>query len=87
MAVYRADGADAYVSVDLDGLTALFHRRSGATHVLAEPAPQIVELLGSEARDADGLLKALNIAADDEARAIIAARLDELEGVGLISRA
>ena len=86
--VYIADPPDALRAAELDGLTALYHRPSGMTHILAPPAPQILEALADEPGDADAILRRIGelfeIEAEDGA---IAARLAELEAAGLVRRA
>ena len=88
--VYIADPEDAVLAAELDGLTALFHRPSGMTHILAPPAPQILEALAGEPGDAEAVLRRIGerfeIEAEDKAAAI-AARLAELEAAGLVRRA
>jgi PqqD family protein of HPr-rel-A system len=79
--------ADAVRAAPLDSLTALYHPRSGMTHVVAEPVPEILAGLTGRVMTADALLAALGVAADDDAMTALAARLDELEQVGLVSRA
>jgi len=87
---YIADPPDAVRAVELDGLTALFHRPSGMTHILAAPAPQILAALAAKAGDAEAILARIGerfeIEAEDPAAAI-AARLAELEAAGLVRRA
>ena len=85
--LYAADPADGHVIVRLDGLTALYHRRSGLTHVLAEPAPEIVAVLAGQALDLAGLAAALGVDCSPDNLAALAARLDELCEAGLVSRA
>lgn len=73
--------------VDLDGLSAVYHRPSGATHIVGEPVPQILEIFGTEPLSAASLLTRLRTryeVADDEAA--LTARLDELVGLGLMNR-
>lgn len=74
--------------VTLDGLSALYHRASGATHVVAEPVPQILEALGQEALSLPQLLGRLGTAYDlaDADEGALAARLDELAALGLVIR-
>ena len=89
-AVYTADPGELRAAVVLEGLTALFHAPSGMTHLLAPPAPEILEVLGEGPADADTiLLRLMRTHELDEvdARAAIAARLDELEASGLVRRA
>ena len=88
-ALYSADPAADLRSVELDGLTALFHRPSGMTHVVAAPAPQILEALGDGPADAAAILariKARYEVAEDGAGDAILARLSELEAAGLVRR-
>jgi PqqD family protein of HPr-rel-A system len=88
--LYIADLSDAARRVEMEGLTLLYHRPSGATHVLAPPAPQILDALAGDPADADALAARLrerfDLAAGD-ATAAIAARLAELEAAGLVRRA
>jgi len=87
---YIADGVEQMCRIELDGLTALFHRPSGMTHILAPPAPQILEALAGRSGDADEIVVRIKvhfeIEAEDEA-ASVAARLAELEAAGLVRRA
>ncbi|MBV8686984.1 MAG: HPr-rel-A system PqqD family peptide chaperone [Alphaproteobacteria bacterium] len=87
--LYIADPADCVRAVPLEGLTALYHRPSGTTHILAPPAPQILEVLAGSPADADEVAERLarrfDLASED-AGAAIAARLSELEAAGLVRR-
>ena len=77
-------------AVELEGLTLLFHRRSGMTHILAPPSPQILAALAHAPADADALLTRLGQEfdfADGDGAAAVAARLAELEAIGLVRRA
>ena len=83
-----ADAPDRLKAVPLDGLTAIFHRPSGITHLLAPPAPQILEALAANAADAGELLARIGERFDIEGGAdALAARLAELEAAGLVRRA
>lgn len=76
--------------VALDGLTAVYHRASGATHVVGEPVPEILAALGDEALTLDQLLARLQgdyDIADDGGVTALRARLDELVALGLVTRA
>jgi PqqD family protein of HPr-rel-A system len=90
MVRFVADPPAAVRTAALETLTALYHRPSGTTHILAPPAPQILEALAGEPGDADELLRRLgerfDLAAED-APAAMAARLAELEAAGLVRRA
>ncbi len=46
---YRAAAAATLVTAELPPFTAAYHRASGITHLLVEPAPQILAALGGEA--------------------------------------
>ena len=87
---YIADPPDASQIVELDGLVALYHRPSGLTHILAPPAPQILDVLAGNPGDPAEIVA--RIAADfeleaEDAEAAIGARLAELEAAGLVRRA
>ena len=84
---YAADRADQVQEILLDGLTVLFHARSGTTHIVASPAPEILAALREGSADAAELLARLRARyeLDDEAGAgAVAARLAELEEAGLV---
>jgi PqqD family protein of HPr-rel-A system len=87
ISIYTADPSEGFRAVDFEGMTALFHRRSGVTHVVAEPVPEILAVLGGKRLTCDALLEALDVDADEESRAALTARLDEMEEAGLVSRA
>ncbi|MDY0957332.1 HPr-rel-A system PqqD family peptide chaperone [Sphingomonas sp. CFBP8993] len=86
---YRAADEALLIVEPLDIFTAVFHRPSGITHLLNEPAPQILEALADEPLDAAALLDRL--AGQYELDAVegiemLQARLDELEAAGLVDR-
>lgn len=85
--IFSADPADGYKFVPLDGLTALYHVRSGQTHVLAEPAPEIIAAMAGQQHDVEALAGALGVECSPDNVAALAARLDELCEAGLVSRA
>ena len=84
--IYIADPESAVRSVELDGLTALFHEPSGMTHIVAPPAPQILDALRQGPADAAEPLRRLRARFDFEGEDAIHARLDELEAAGLVRR-
>jgi PqqD family protein of HPr-rel-A system len=87
---FVADPPEAVRTTALETLIALYHRPSGTTHILAPPAPQILEALAGRPGDADELLRRMGERFDlasDDAEAAIAARLAELEAAGLVRRA
>ena len=87
--LYIADDPGAIRAVPLDGLVALFHAPSGMTHVVAPPAPQILEALNEGPGDARAILAriAARYEIDDGGAEAIVARLAELEAAGLVRRA
>ena len=86
--VYIADPDTLIRKVELDGLTALFHVPSGMTHIVAPPAPQILEALGAGPADAEELARRLDQSFEIEGgEDAMAARLAELETAGLVRRA
>ena len=87
--LYAADPPEALRLVEIEGLTLLYHRRSGLTHILAPPAPQILAALAAGPADAAGIAERIGadfqIEAEDPAAAMTA-RLAELEAAGLVWR-
>jgi len=85
--IYKAPPTDALLIAPLDEFTAVFHRASGITHLLTEPAPQILEALGEVGLTLDALLASLSADYDlaDADREALAARLDELVVSGLVA--
>lgn len=85
---YRAASPDGLIVAPVDLLTAIYHRASGQTHLMASPAPEILDALGQGALDADALLARLRADYDlvDADPAALAARLDELVATGLVER-
>ena len=88
--LYRADTTDAMLVEPLDGLTLIYHRRSGVTHMVVEPVPQILAAMGEDALTLDQLLTRLSKDFDlgdaVEAKAVLAARIDELVDLGLVDK-
>jgi PqqD family protein of HPr-rel-A system len=90
MAVWRVAPAEMRVAVALDSLTALYDRRSGQTHVLASPLPEILTALDAGPADAEQLVvrlsKTFDLRTDNaDARVVLQARLQELAGLGLLT--
>lgn len=85
---YCAATAGDLVRVELDTLTAVYDRRSGQTHLLASPLPEMLEALGADEWTVESfaarLTDTFELAGDGEARALIAAHLAELAALGLI---
>lgn len=85
MTIYRAASADALRIVPLDELTVAYHRPAGATHLLAEPAPQIIAALQERPDDVAGLLNRFELSQDQAAA--LAERIEELVAAGLVEAA
>jgi PqqD family protein of HPr-rel-A system len=83
--LYHADPPDAVRMAALDSLTAIYHRRSGQTHVVSEPVPEILTALQDGAAEVATLADRLGVAL--HGHAALSARLDELVVSGLVFRA
>ncbi len=77
---------DGLISSPLDGLTAIYHRKSAITHLVVEPVPEILELVAAAPLSAPEILAALDIECTADSVAALSARLDEMEKSGLIER-
>jgi len=87
MTRFRAPAAAALLIVPLDAFAAVFHRPSGGTHLLVEPAPQILEALAEPmtlSALAERLSATYDLAGDADA---LAARVAELVAAGLVEPA
>ena len=69
----------------LDQFLLVYHRASGQTHMLAEPAPEILAVL-DQGGEGDATIIAARLADqfDGVDEAVVAARLEELAALGLI---
>ncbi|MEQ8744457.1 HPr-rel-A system PqqD family peptide chaperone [Parasphingorhabdus sp.] len=87
---YRAAPKDDLIWHGLDSMTLLFHRPSGITHMLADPAPAILEVMKdatlTATEIASRLTASFDVDSDVDAENIVVARLEELSGLGLIAR-
>ncbi|CAN5268634.1 hypothetical protein BH10PSE13_BH10PSE13_22830 [soil metagenome] len=87
--LYRVEPGVAWLAHDLGPMTLLYHRRSGITHMVSEPVPQILDALKMIGpADAGAVTRFLgasfDLTSEDEACAAVAARLEELAALGLI---
>lgn len=86
--IYRTDFPDHCRTHAIDGLMLVFHRPSGTTHFLDSPVPEMLALLADAPGDAAGLslrlCDQLGVPHDDEALAVVEARLAELIASGLV---
>ncbi len=82
--------AGALLVRQMDQLTLAFDRRSGQTHVMASPLPEILEALGDGCLTLDALLARLSsgfeVESEGAALAALAARLEEAALLGLVAR-
>ena len=86
---YRAEPEDQRLIEPLDSMTLIYQRRSGITHIVAEPVPEILAAMGSHAVDAKTVAERLAAEFDMDAadgEAVIAARLEELAALGLVEK-
>ncbi|CCW19708.1 hypothetical protein EBBID32_40780 [Sphingobium indicum BiD32] len=87
--LYRRDGADAVTACALDDIVLLFHPRSGQTHMVISPVPEILDQLADGAPASvrqvrDRLALTFDLGPPDDALAEIAAHLDALVALGLV---
>nr|WP_246348413.1 HPr-rel-A system PqqD family peptide chaperone [Sphingomonas aerophila] len=71
----------------IDAFTAVYHRPSGQTHLLVEPAPEILDALGRDGLTLAKLRAALAERYDLTEADDLAERLEELVAAGLVSAA
>jgi PqqD family protein of HPr-rel-A system len=87
---YRAERPSERIVQPLDAMTLIYQRRSGVTHIVAEPVPEILAAMGDDVCDAALIAARLAASYDlgnpQAARAVIAARLAELATLGLVER-
>lgn len=84
---YKAESAAMLLIQPLDAMTAIYHRRSGITHIVSEPVPQILQVMGGETLTSGEILERLRADFDFEgvdAEDLIAERLDEMASLGLL---
>lgn len=85
---YRSMAAGSLRVVPLEDLTLIYHRASGGTHLLAPPAPEILDALAAKALTSAALLARLSDEFDlgDADPQALVARLEELVAAGLVER-
>ena len=79
--MFRATDPATLRRVSLDGLIAIYDRRSGQTHLLAEPSPEILDIIGDGAGDVAAVAARMGV---PDAADIVAERIEELVSTGLI---
>lgn len=86
----RAEPADQRLVEPLDMMTLIYQRRSGITHMVGEPVPQMLAAMGDDAVDAAILAKRLaktfDLGGAADAVAVLSERLEELAELGLVER-
>jgi PqqD family protein of HPr-rel-A system len=90
--IFRAEPPARIVRRPLGAIDALYHCRSGATHLVAAPVPQILDALAEGPADLTALAARLALRFDlaedaGAAQAALAERLAELCLLGLVHRA
>lgn len=79
---------DSLIIEPLDSLTAVFDRRSGQTHILNSPMPELIAALARGPASLNDLTVRLSetfdLSADDAIADAMAARLAELAALGLV---
>lgn len=85
---YRAISSDDYTVVTLDVVDALYDRRSGQTHLIASPIPEILTAMQGGEVSVSELLERLSATYDlpvgEDHAASVEARLRELTALGLV---
>lgn len=88
--LYRAEPADQRLVEPLDMMTLIYQRRSGITHMVGEPVPQMLAAMGDNAVDAamlaEHLAKTFDLGGAADAVAVLFERLEELAELGLVQR-
>lgn len=86
---YLRDENAQLIIEPLDAMTVIYHRRSGITHIVAEPVPQILACMDAAPNTVADVARRLvaDFDIDEiEVEAIIAARLEEMADLGLVER-
>lgn len=86
---YLRDENAQLITEPLDAMTVIYHRRSGMTHMVAEPVPQILASMDTAPVTAADVARRLAAAFDIDAvevEAVVAARLDEMADLGIVER-
>lgn len=84
---YKAEPVGQLLIVPLDAMTVIYQRRSGITHIVAEPVPEILAAMGEDALGAVDVAERLAVQFDfdsADAEVIVASRLEELALLGLV---
>ena len=87
---YRSVEQGQLIPHQLDSMTAIYHRKSGITHVVADPVPALLDCLNEQPQSvsdiAEDLSKNYQLEAVKDIEEIVLARLEELVQLGLVDR-
>ena len=87
---YKAEPASSRIVEPLDVMSLIYQRGSGITHIVAEPVPEILGVMGNDVCDvvliAARLAGQFDLGNTSDVKAIIAERLEELAALGLVER-
>lgn len=86
---YSRDENAQLIVEQLDAMTVIYHRRSGITHIVAEPVPQILASMDAAPMTTAEIAQSITAAFDvndAEVEPVIAARLEEMADLGLVER-
>ncbi|VAV97973.1 hypothetical protein MNBD_ALPHA04-406 [hydrothermal vent metagenome] len=87
---YRALKTDELISHELDSMTLIYQKASGITHMVADPVPAILSVMGGNAVTVDDiaakLSKDFELETGVDVTEIVLARLEELQHLGLVER-
>jgi PqqD family protein of HPr-rel-A system len=81
--VYTAEPSQALRPAQMDGLSLVYHRPSGQTHIMVEPMPDLMEALGERPMTLAELAAEFSVPVEDQP--LLQTRLDELLATGLIA--
>ncbi len=88
--LYRAAASEGLIQHPLDSMTLVFQKSSGITHIVADPVPAILAVMGEDALTALDIANRLSDSYDLEdsgdTAEIVLARLVELCSLGLVDK-
>lgn len=79
--MFRAADPATLLRVSLDGMIAIYDRRSAQTHLVADPVPEILDLISDGVADATTIAARLGAA---DAADLVTERIAELLAIGLV---
>ncbi|GAA0469795.1 hypothetical protein GCM10009096_08400 [Parasphingorhabdus litoris] len=88
--LYRVTAPDGLIQLPLDSMMLIFQKSSGITHMVADPVPAILNVMGDDALSADDIAIRLSasyeLEGSGDAADIVLARLVELRSLGLVEQ-